>query len=158
MNRFINIIYGAGQVMTRHEPLQDKKHYRMMYTPEVRIAKFNETMRKVEEKINRAEEEGHKIGEKGSKKYIPIIIEKGGNDNTIPDKINEIVMINENTEVAALYILIKQKLAIESHKSIYLMVDNQPIDLASKVGDVYQEKKFTDGFLYVNYYVANTFG
>lgn len=94
------------------------------------------------------------------KKYsnrIPIICEK-----SLKSKVSEIdknkFLVPENLTIGQFAYVIRKRLKIKAEEAIFILINNVFYSTSSELGDIYQEHKDDDGFLYINYSSEDTFG
>lgn len=88
---------------------------------------------------------------------VPIICEKLNNKMPTIDKKKYLVPID--LTMGQFMFVIRKRLHLKAEEALFLTVNNKNISATSAViGDVYNNYKDNDGFLYINYTKENTFG
>jgi GABA(A) receptor-associated protein len=54
--------------------------------------------------------------------------------------------------------IIRKRIRFPPEKALFMFVNNKIFPITSPVGNIYDENKDADGFLYVTYCQENTFG
>jgi GABA(A) receptor-associated protein len=88
---------------------------------------------------------------------VPVIIEKlpGAQVNDL-DKRK--FLIPSDISVSQLMWIIRKRIRIESEKALFLYVNKTIPASSASVGEIYEDQKDEDGFLYVHFSGENTFG
>jgi len=90
---------------------------------------------------------------------IPIICEKWGNDDDVPDIDRKKYLVPNDLSIANFMYVIRKRLKLSSDKGIYLFVDDKVMPTTSALlSQYYEEYKDDDGFLYISYSGESTFG
>ena len=87
---------------------------------------------------------------------IPIICERY--DNTLPHLDRKKYLVPEDLIMSNFLYIIRKRLKIESHKSLYLAVKEKIPQLSQSVSTIYDKYSDEDGFLYIHYCEETTFG
>ena len=88
---------------------------------------------------------------------IPIIVEK--NDSCELNEINKKKYLGPNDMPFNQFIyIIRKRINLESSKSLFIMINNKLIPSNKTLGEIYDDEKNEDGFLYMIYTSENTFG
>ena len=88
---------------------------------------------------------------------IPIIVEK--NDKCNFPEINKKKYLGPNDMPINQFVyIIRKRINLESSQSLFVMINNKLIPNGKTLGEIYQEEKNEDGFLYMIYTSENTFG
>lgn len=90
---------------------------------------------------------------------VPIICERlktSGHDCPFIDK-NKYLVPRDLTIGQFLYV-IRKRLKITSEKAIFLFINDHIMSSSQIIGDIYENNKDNDGFMYVSYTFENTFG
>lgn len=94
------------------------------------------------------------------KKYdhkVPIICEKS--ESSLIEQISKKkFLVNEDLTVAQFQMVIRKRLNIQSHSAIFLLTNNKYLSATKTLGEIYQNDKDSDGFLYIKYSIEDTFG
>ena len=90
---------------------------------------------------------------------IPIIIEKSKiNSNNIPDLDKHKFLVPEDITLGQFMYVLRQRIKLESKVAIFLFINDKLISTSSLIGDIYNQNKHIDNFLYMKYAGENTFG
>ena len=89
---------------------------------------------------------------------IPVICERGDtSDIALIDKYK--YLVPNDLVIAQFIFVIRHRLELDAAKAIFLFVNNQIIPPSNaSLGELYEEYKSADGFLYMTYSGENTFG
>lgn len=88
---------------------------------------------------------------------IPIICEKSKNQNLpVLNKVK--YLVPAELTIGQFICVIRNKMKIRSEVAIFLTVNGYVPPTTSVIADVYENSKYADGFLYVEYSAENTFG
>lgn len=94
------------------------------------------------------------------KKYerkIPIICEKS--ETSLIEQISKKkFLVNDDLTVAQFQMVIRKRLKMKSHTAIFLLTNNKYLSATKTLGEIYQNDKDSDGFLYITYSIEDTFG
>lgn len=94
------------------------------------------------------------------KKYnnrCPIIIGKK-NSSTLMDISKHKFLSPRDTRLAEFTYIIRNKISLKSHESLFIFFNNKIYSQDTLMGEIYEENKDKDGFLYAVYCMENTFG
>jgi len=106
--------------------------------------------------IERRLSESTKILEKYPDR-IPVICEKAkGQDLPHINKIK--YLVPSDLSVAQFVCVIRNRMKLPPEFALFCLVDGNMPSSNSTIGDLYEEYKYTDGFLYMEYTKENTFG
>ena len=90
---------------------------------------------------------------------IPIIIEKTKtSSNNIPDLDKHKFLVPEDITLGQFMYVLRQRIKLESKVAIFLFINDKLISTSSLIGEIYNENKHIDNFLYIKYAGENTFG
>ena len=90
---------------------------------------------------------------------IPIIIEKSKiNSNNIPDLDKHKFLVPEDITLGQFMYVLRQRIKLESKVAIFLFINDKLISTSSTIGEIYDQNKHIDNFLYIKYAGENTFG
>ena len=88
---------------------------------------------------------------------IPIIVEK--NDNCEFKEINKKKYLGPNDMPINQFIyIIRKRIELGPSQSLFVMINNKLIPNGKMLGEIYEDEKNEDGFLYMVYTSENTFG
>jgi GABA(A) receptor-associated protein len=89
---------------------------------------------------------------------VPLIIQPSKNDrDTYPIDKSKYITPRDLT-MMQLQQIIRKRIRFPPEKALFMFVNNKMYPITSIVGNVYDENKDSDGFLYVTYCQENTFG
>tara|TARA_B100000745_G_C20076851_1_gene367771 strand:+ start:185 stop:616 length:432 start_codon:yes stop_codon:yes gene_type:complete len=90
---------------------------------------------------------------------IPIIIEKSEtNSNNMPDLDKHKFLVPSDISLAQFMYVLRQRIKLKSKVAIFLFINNKLISTSSLIGEIYNQNKHIDNFLYIKYAGENTFG
>lgn len=95
------------------------------------------------------------------KKYpdkIPVIIQKSSMDKSLPVIDRNKYLIPRELLVGQLVHIVKKRIHITAEQAIFLFCNNNIITSGTTIGELYNNYKDSDGFLYIDYTSENTFG
>ena len=76
-----------------------------------------------------------------------------------PFKFDKIISIQIDTDdLLQLQQIIRKRVRFPAEKALFMFVNNKMFPITSMVGNIYDDNKDPDGFLYVTYCQENTFG
>jgi len=111
---------------------------------------------KEEHTFDKRLEESTKIRQKYPER-VPVIVEK-----VARSQINDIdkrkFLVPSDISVAQFMWIIRKRIALPPEKAIFLFVDKTIPQSSVSMGQLYEEHKDPDGFLYIAYSGENTFG
>ena len=88
---------------------------------------------------------------------IPIIVEKY-TDCSLP-KIDKMkYLVPNDMTISHFMFVIRKRIKLEPSQSLFITVNSVLVSSSSTVGEIYDDNKDEDGFLYVVYCSENTFG
>tara|TARA_Y100000816_G_C26096280_1_gene580258 strand:- start:663 stop:1091 length:429 start_codon:yes stop_codon:yes gene_type:complete len=87
---------------------------------------------------------------------IPIICERY--DKTLPELDRKKYLVPEDLTMVNFLYVIRKRLKLEPHKSLYLAVNNKIPPVSLFVSTIYDKYHDEDGFLYIKYCEETTFG
>lgn len=90
---------------------------------------------------------------------IPIICEKAVNaSKDCPDIDKNKYLSNKDLTIHQFIYVIRKRINIQSNKSIFVFVNGKIPGSTKTIGEIYDEHKHDDGFLYITYSFENVFG
>ena len=90
---------------------------------------------------------------------IPIIIEKSKiNSNNIPDLDKHKFLVPSDISLGQFLYVLRRRIKLKSKVAIFLFINDKLISTSSLIGDIYNQNKHIDNFLYMKYAGENTFG
>ena len=87
---------------------------------------------------------------------VPVIIKKAKNE--LPDLDKQKYLIPKTLSISSLLCIIRKKINITDKQAIFIFVKNCLVPMNTTLGDIYQEYRSEDNFLYIVYTTENTFG
>jgi len=111
---------------------------------------------KEENALNNRQAESAKIRSKYPER-IPVIVEKVPN-TTIPDIDKKKFLVPNDISVAQFMWIIRKRIQLPSERAIFLFVGKILPQSSASMGQIYQEHRDEDGFLYIAYSGENSFG
>lgn len=88
---------------------------------------------------------------------IPIIVEKY-KDCKLKDIKKKKYLVPKNMEFKQFIYVIRKSIELESSQSLFITVNGKLVTGSKELGEIYEEDKNKDGFLYIVYTSENTFG
>ena len=81
---------------------------------------------------------------------IPIIIEKSEtNSNNMPDLDKHKFLVPSDISLAQFMYVLRQRIKLKSKVAIFLFINNKLISTSSLIGEIYNQNKHIDNFLYI---------
>ena len=87
---------------------------------------------------------------------VPIICERGDTTIDILDKRK--YLVPTDLTLGQFMYVIRRRLTLAPEKAIFLFINNKLMPTAGLIGNIYEEEKDADEFLYITYSGENTFG
>jgi GABA(A) receptor-associated protein len=103
------------------------------------------------------ESQSSKIFEKYPDK-IPIIVNKYDKEKTLPDINKKKYIVPKEMNFTKFIYIIRKRINLSSEKAIFITINGKLCPSNSTMGEIYQDNKNDDGFLYIIYSSENTFG
>ncbi len=89
---------------------------------------------------------------------VPLIIQPSKNDrDTYPIDKSKYITPRDLT-MMQLQQIVRKRIRFPSEKALFMFVNNKMFPITSMVGNIYDDNKDPDGFLYITYCQENTFG
>lgn len=88
---------------------------------------------------------------------IPVVVERVPNSQ-IPEIDKRKFLVPNDISVAQFMWIIRKRIQLPSEKAIFLFVNKTIPQSSSTMGQIYNNYKDEDGFLYISYSGENTFG
>jgi GABA(A) receptor-associated protein len=89
---------------------------------------------------------------------VPLMITPSKNDrNTYPIDKSKYITPRELT-LLQLQQIIRKRIHFPPEKALFMFINNKLFPITSMIGQIYDDYKDTDGFLYITYCQENTFG
>ncbi|XP_060589708.1 gamma-aminobutyric acid receptor-associated protein-like 2 [Ruditapes philippinarum] len=111
---------------------------------------------KEEHTFDQRKAESTKIRDKYPER-IPVIVERDPKSQ-IQDIDKRKFLVPNDISVAQFMWIIRKRIQLPSEKAIFLFVEKVLPQSSASMGQVYEEHKDEDGFLYIAYSGENTFG
>jgi GABA(A) receptor-associated protein len=106
--------------------------------------------------LNNRQAESAKIRSKYPER-IPVTVEKVVN-TSIPDIDKKKFLVPNDISVAQFMWIIRKRIQLPSERAIFLFVGKILPQSSASMGQIYQEHRDEDGFLYIAYSGENSFG
>lgn len=88
---------------------------------------------------------------------VPIIVEK--HEKCQFEEINKKkYLVPKDLPMNQFVFIIRKRIKLDPSQTLFVMVNNSLVSGSELLGEVYETKKDTDGFLYMKYSSENTFG
>ncbi|CAF0858924.1 unnamed protein product [Brachionus calyciflorus] len=88
---------------------------------------------------------------------VPVIVQKY-HKSSLPELTRKKYIVPRQRQLSSFYFTLRKHLKIDKSQSFFLMINNMTTSLSSTIGDIYDNHKDNDGFLYVMYFDENSFG
>lgn len=89
---------------------------------------------------------------------VPLIIQPSKNDrDAYPIDKSKYITPRELT-LMQLQQIVRKRICFPSEKALFMFINNKIYPITSLIGNIYDENKDSDGFLYITYCQENTFG
>lgn len=95
------------------------------------------------------------------KKYperVPIIIEKANEKDDIATIDKNKYLVPKDTTLHEFIIIIRKRIRLEPSKTMFVIINSHLCPGSKTIGEIYDDDKDEDGFLYIKYTSENTFG
>ena len=89
---------------------------------------------------------------------IPIIVEKSRNCTVIPDIDKNKYLVPSDLTVGQFIYVIRKRIKLDASESLFIFVNNVLPTTSQTLGQLYQDYKDADGFLYFAIQGQSTFG
>lgn len=89
---------------------------------------------------------------------IPVIVEKDKSSRNLNDIDKNKFLVPYELTLGQLLHIIRQRCNLDPSQSLYLFCGNTLPPTSQTIGNIYQDQKDEDGFLYITYCAENTFG
>lgn len=84
---------------------------------------------------------------------VPVVIEKS---SIILDKYK--FLVPYESKIYEFMEILRKRIDIKSHQGLFLFINNTIPNMTKSIGEIYNEHKNEDGFLYINLILETTFG
>ena len=88
---------------------------------------------------------------------VPIIVEKYSKCSFNEINKNK-YLVPKDTLMSQFLGIIRKRIDLNSSQALFIMVNKSLIPINQTLGEIYENNKDTDGFLYMTYTSENTFG
>ena len=90
---------------------------------------------------------------------VPVIVEKSGTaNNDLPPLKKQKYLVPYDITSGQFMFIIRKRIQLEPHAALFMFIGNELSQSAELFGNLYENKKDEDGFLYITYSGENTFG
>jgi GABA(A) receptor-associated protein len=89
---------------------------------------------------------------------VPVIIKKSCTDKILQDIDKETYLMPKNLNISHILCTIRKKINIDDKQAIFIFVNNTLVPMNVTIGEIYNQHKSDDNFLYIVYKTENTFG
>ncbi|RNF25808.1 Atg8-like protein 2 [Trypanosoma conorhini] len=102
--------------------------------------------------------------------HVPIVCEPASSDTAlgagaISDRYRVLrdldcskFLVPGDASMQQLMVLLRTRLVLEAEQAVFLFIDDTVLPNSACVGDLYAQRKDTDGFLYMTYSIESAFG
>jgi len=91
------------------------------------------------------------------KDRIPCIVQKAPHSKLMAHKKIKYLVASTSPMSDIIYFL-RKSVKLETHQSLFFMINDTLVATSSIMGQIYQDMKSKDGFLYIYYSEESTFG
>ena len=88
---------------------------------------------------------------------VPIIVEKY-KDCKLNDIKNKKYLVPTSMEFKQFIYVVRKSIQLDPSQALFITINNKLVTGSKQMGEIYEEYKNKDGFLYVVYTSENTFG
>ena len=90
---------------------------------------------------------------------VPVIVEKSETANdALPNLKKQKYLVPYDITSGQFMFIIRKRIQLEPHVALFMFIGNELSQSATLFGNLYENKKDEDGFLYITYSGENTFG
>ncbi len=89
---------------------------------------------------------------------LPVIVEKDKSASSLNNIDKNKFLVPYEITLGQFLHIIRQRCKLDASQSLYLFCGNILPPTSQTIGNIYQEQKDEDGFLYITYCSENTFG
>lgn len=89
---------------------------------------------------------------------VPLIVQPSKNDRASYPIDKSKYITPRDLTLLQLQQIIRKRIRFPSEKALFMFINNKLYPITSLIGNIYDENKDSDGFLYVTYCQENTFG
>jgi GABA(A) receptor-associated protein len=90
--------------------------------------------------------------------HIPLVAEKFSGDKYLPSFNKTKYLLKPNTTIGQLAFMIRTSIYLKPSMALFLFINNSIPPINLELGDIYQQYKDPDGFLYIVVTSEATFG
>ncbi|XP_063696524.1 microtubule-associated proteins 1A/1B light chain 3B-like [Culicoides brevitarsis] len=90
---------------------------------------------------------------------VPIILEKYHKESDLPHLDKRKFLVPQEVSISQFLCIIRNRMKLSSNKTLFFLINNRSlIPISRTVGEIYEEYKEIDGFLYITYASQEAFG
>tara|TARA_B100000902_G_C27119105_1_gene817696 strand:- start:258 stop:578 length:321 start_codon:yes stop_codon:yes gene_type:complete len=89
---------------------------------------------------------------------IPIIVRKYDKEKNLPSINKSKYIVPKEMNFTNFIYIIRKRINLSSEKAIFITINDKLCPSNDTIGEIYDNYKNEDGFLYMNYSSENTFG
>jgi GABA(A) receptor-associated protein len=89
---------------------------------------------------------------------VPLIVQPSKNDRDAYPIDKSKYITPRDLTLMQLQQIIRKRIHFPPEKALFMFIDNKIYPITSLIGNIYDENKDNDGFLYITYCQENTFG
>jgi GABA(A) receptor-associated protein len=89
---------------------------------------------------------------------IPIIVKKYDKEKNLPNINKSKYIVPKEMNFTNFIYIIRKRINLSSEKAIFITINDKLCPSNDTIGEIYDNYKNDDGFLYMNYSSENTFG
>lgn len=89
---------------------------------------------------------------------IPIIVRKYDKEKNLPSINKSKYIVPKEMNFTNFIYIIRKRINLSSEKAIFITINDKLCPSNDTIGEIYDNYKNDDGFLYMNYSSENTFG
>lgn len=88
----------------------------------------------------------------------PIICEKSSTQFDLPDIDKKKYLVPNDLTIGQFIYVIRKRMHLRSEEALFLFINNKIMSASAIIGNIYNQERDIDGFLYVQYAKENVFG
>jgi len=90
---------------------------------------------------------------------IPVIVERFHKERALPALDKTKFLVPQELTMSQFVTIIRNRMALNQNQAFYLLIDDKGIaSMSMTLAEIYDKKKFSDGFLYMSYASQEMFG
>lgn len=89
---------------------------------------------------------------------VPVICERSQKNKNVSEIDKNKYLVPSDLTMSQYIYVIRKRLVLPAEKAIFLFINNTLVSNTRPIGDIYDEHRDPDGFLYILYSDENTFG